>query len=182
MWLDKVCINQITMDGVALLPLNLNACDKVLILVNKSYFRRLWCIWELFVVFTFSLSYRTALQRIEVLYVDTDEAYDFKDDIRNFDIDEAHCFDANEEYRLRYLILEVIGKRRLKRAIRSLLKLPDSSIFKYSDHSGSSSGSNGLGPSVWMKSKSVANAGQSRSVVDDDRWDSGLRRSLLSKV
>lgn len=131
LWLDKVCINQNTLDGVALLPINLNACNKVLILMNKSYLKRLWCIWELFVVFTFSMSYSTALQRIEILYVDTDKKWDFKDDVPNFNIDEAHCYDPNEEYRLRFLILEVIGKRRLKKAIRYLLKLPDSSIHKF---------------------------------------------------
>lgn len=131
LWLDKVCINQATLDGVALLPINLNACDKILILMNKSYLKRLWCIWELFVVFTFSMSYSTALQRIEILYIDTDEEWDFKDDIRKFNIDDAHCYDPNEEYRLRFLILEVIGKKRLKKAIRYLLKLPDSSIHKY---------------------------------------------------
>ena len=48
-WLDKVCINQQKPgEGLAVLPINIAACDKILVVLSKTYLRRLWCLWELF--------------------------------------------------------------------------------------------------------------------------------------
>ena len=45
-WLDKVCIDQNdTTKGIEALPINIGACKKVLILMGKTYMKRLWCIW-----------------------------------------------------------------------------------------------------------------------------------------
>ena len=45
-WLDKVCIDQSdTTRGIEALPINIGACRKILILMGKTYMKRLWCIW-----------------------------------------------------------------------------------------------------------------------------------------
>merc|ERR1712226_720693 len=44
-WLDKVCINQQNIsDGLRVLPINVMACKKMLVLFGSSYTKRLWCI------------------------------------------------------------------------------------------------------------------------------------------
>lgn len=64
-----------------------------------------------------------SVDRIEVLPVGN---YGFKETIqmlKNFDLDEAHCFDPNEEMKLRKIIYEV-GEDRFCRCIKNLaLKL-----------------------------------------------------------
>lgn len=45
-WLDKVCIDQNdTTKGIEALPINIGACREILILMGKTYMKRLWCIW-----------------------------------------------------------------------------------------------------------------------------------------
>lgn len=89
---------------------------------GPSYVKRLWCIWELYTVFAFCRE-DISVDRIEVLPVGN---YGFKETIqmlKNFDLDEAHCFDPNEEMKLRKIIYEV-GEDRFCRCIKNLaLKL-----------------------------------------------------------
>ena len=43
--LDKVCIDQSKIiDGLKVLPINIAACNKVLVLCGDTYPRRLWCV------------------------------------------------------------------------------------------------------------------------------------------
>jgi hypothetical protein len=122
-WFDKVCINQISpMDGVAVLPINIGACKKMLIVMGPTYLKRLWCIWEIFTLFCFCND-ELAAERIEILpLIDTNELIE---QLETFNIDEAHCFDPNEEYKLRYLMLKVIGKEKLKSCIDKVRKILD---------------------------------------------------------
>ena len=131
-WLDKVCIDQRdTSRGVAVLPINVGACKKMLIILSSTYFRRLWCVWELFTLFTFC-NKEMAMERIEILPLESvdnettsspevscfDPSQEFRQSLHNvgevdnsilnqlksFDIDNAHCFDPNEEFKLRQII------------------------------------------------------------------------------
>ena len=44
-WLDIACIDQSTIsDGLKVLPINLMACRKVLVVVGPTYSKRLWCM------------------------------------------------------------------------------------------------------------------------------------------
>merc|ERR1712196_661685 len=53
-WLDKVCIDQNNSGkGIAVLPINIAACDRLLVLMSNAYLKRLWCIWELYSLFVF---------------------------------------------------------------------------------------------------------------------------------
>lgn len=128
-WLDKVCINQEKPgDGLAVLPINIGACRKVLILMSRTYVKRLWCIWELFMLFTFC-NKELAVERIEILPIVNEDhtetvhcssPFDVIKEFDEFDLDNAHCFDPNEEYKLRHIIYQ-IGKQKLTDSIRILV-------------------------------------------------------------
>jgi hypothetical protein len=51
-----------------------------------------------------------------------DDDLDIEDAIKNFDIDKAHAFDQNEEYRLRYLFY-VVGGNKVKESFQHMSKL-----------------------------------------------------------
>lgn len=121
LWFDRVCVSIRTItDGISLLPIHIGACNRMLILMGKTYMGRLWCIWELFMLFTFCNT-DLALERILIICIEDD--FDPVEAIRSFDINSAHCYDPNEEFRLRYLMLEVGGADALKNSIRAMEKL-----------------------------------------------------------
>ena len=98
--------------------------------MGPTYLKRLWCIWEIFTLFCFCND-ELAAERIEILpLIDTNELIE---QLETFNIDEAHCFDPNEEYKLRYLMLEVIGMKKLKRSIVKLKDILKSKIAKDKD-------------------------------------------------
>ena len=64
-----------------------------------------------------------AMERIEILFIDSIE--ELRAQLDDFDINEAHCFDPNEEYKLRYIMLEIIGKKKFDTLLNCLKKLLD---------------------------------------------------------
>ena len=63
-WLDKACIDQYNVeDGLAVLPLNVMACEKMLILCGNTYPERLWCAWEICTLLSF-ITIEEALQQV----------------------------------------------------------------------------------------------------------------------
>jgi hypothetical protein len=65
----------------------------------------LWCIWEIFTLFAFS-SKKQATEKIVFVPL-TDETQDASSvllGLENFSLSSAHCFDPNEESRLRDII------------------------------------------------------------------------------
>jgi len=123
-WFDKCCIDQRNPgNALAVLPINIGACNKFLILMSESYLHRLWCVWEVFTLFTFC-NKELALERIELLpLVDkSNNNFDVLQELENFDIDRAHCFDPNEEFKLRNIMHDV-GIDRLKTSINHMAKL-----------------------------------------------------------
>ena len=126
-WFDKVCIDQSDPDmAIAVLPLNVAMCKGFLLLLTDSYLRRLWCIWELFSLFIFTKK-EIAIQRLHIIVVNSEQnSTPTKDkkqkelesleslikQIEKFDIDNAHCFDPNEELKLRKILYN-IGEKQL---------------------------------------------------------------------
>ena len=103
-WLDKVGINQKRVaEGLKVLPINVHACDTMLVLCGATYAKRLWCIWELFVLLAFSDAEDAAENKIKfcTLHGSEDDALDR---LKNFHLADAACFDPNEENRLRHVI------------------------------------------------------------------------------
>lgn len=83
----------------------------MLVLLSRSYMKRLWCVWELFSLFTFC-NKELAIERIHIRPVKTktpgdDGQVDIPGELRGFDINRAHCFGPNEEFKLRAILHEV---------------------------------------------------------------------------
>jgi hypothetical protein len=134
-WLDKFCLvisddktlgaeenERITFRNLAVLPINVGSCDKMLILMSKNYMRRLWCVWELFTLFTFCSKETMAEERIKIFSID---GCNPEDELENFDLDSAHCFDPNEEFHLRNIIkkIEEGSGKKLKEYFGELAKI-----------------------------------------------------------
>jgi len=88
----------------------------MLILLGKTYLARLWCIWEVFTLCTFCND-ELALERIEIILLE--EYSEVSKQTDNFNTDKAHCFDPNEEYKLRY-IFNMVGHDSLDKVIELL--------------------------------------------------------------
>lgn len=101
-WFDKVCFDQNNIsDGLKVLPINVMVCNKVLVLYGPSYPTRLWCIWELFVLFSFADT-KEAVRRLQLCPLV--EGADLSKNLSTFDVNQAHCYDPNEENKLRKVI------------------------------------------------------------------------------
>eukprot|EP00937_MAST-01D_sp_MAST-1D-sp2_P002608 g2608.t1 len=117
-WLDKVrcaarahrslrvhgqsicCIDQSRiMEGLSCLPVFLTACRAILLLGGSTYTGRLWCIWELYVHFVFRPH-----SPISIIPLGNEAEFSLADEVRDFDARNAHCFDPNEERRIRHAI------------------------------------------------------------------------------
>ena len=71
-------------------------------------------------VFTFC-NKELSLERMQIICIDDD--VDVVHEIENFDINSAHAFDANEEYRLRHIMLHVVGADKVKESFRHMVNL-----------------------------------------------------------
>ena len=101
-WLDKCCFDQSNLsDGLKCLPINVMVCDKVLVLCGDHYDTRLWCIWELFTLFSFAKTAQ-AIERLEI--VPLSEDINLKERLAVFNVDQARCYDPNEQAKIMSVI------------------------------------------------------------------------------
>lgn len=101
-WFDKVCFDQDNIaDGLKVLPINVMSCQKLLVLYGKHYASRLWCIWELFVMFSFA-ELSQAQKRLTICPLEI--GMNLSLSLEKFDSCNAHCYDPNEEAKLRQVI------------------------------------------------------------------------------
>jgi hypothetical protein len=132
-WFDKVCIDQSPenniSDSISLLPLYMSRCDKFLILLNRTYFTRLWCLWELFVLFAFE-SPEDALKRIEIVYVEED--VNIHNATANFSFEDAECFCPREKKTLLFIFENIVTVDRITSIVKDYLsKIPQDQTHKY---------------------------------------------------
>jgi len=117
-WLDKACIDQASLgDCLKVLPINVMACRKVLVLIGDTYPSRLWCVWELFILFAFARE-EQALEKVHV--VSLNASGHSLNTLRNFNVADSSCYDPNEEARLHHVI-RVVGVEAFNLKIRSLV-------------------------------------------------------------
>ncbi|CAE7681032.1 unnamed protein product [Symbiodinium pilosum] len=117
-WVDKFCIDQSSVaDGLRVLPVNVMACSKVVVLCGRTYPTRLWCAWELCVLLSF-MSLQTALTRLVVLPFSLTALQK----LARFDLSISRCYDPNEELRLRRVIA-AIGRLSFENKIQALGQL-----------------------------------------------------------
>ena len=120
-WLDKVCIDQSNIsEGLKVLCINVTACKKLLVVCGKTYFQRLWCMLELFMVFAFA-DEEDALSRIELVPIEADgmTTESILTNMAKFKLEDAHCYDPNEEIKLRG-VMAAVGEEQFVSRIRSL--------------------------------------------------------------
>eukprot|EP00929_Paragymnodinium_shiwhaense_P009697 TRINITY_DN113966_c0_g1_i1.p1 TRINITY_DN113966_c0_g1~~TRINITY_DN113966_c0_g1_i1.p1 ORF type:complete len:273 (+),score=27.43 TRINITY_DN113966_c0_g1_i1:2-820(+) len=118
-WLDKVCINQSCIaDGLKVLPVNVMACRQVLVLCGSTYPDRLWCIWEMCVVFSFACP-EQALERLRFELLSQGSSSDVMQRLLHFESKNARCYDPNEQRKL-LQVIETIGADRFDGQIRRL--------------------------------------------------------------
>ena len=102
-WLDKVCIDQDSIaDGLRALPVNVMSCNKMMVVLGETYTSRLWCIWELFTLLAFT-DLQAALARVQVVPI----AGNTCKQLAGFQFRNAHCYDPNEEAKLRHVIVSL---------------------------------------------------------------------------
>jgi hypothetical protein len=95
-------------DGLRVLVINIAACDTLLVVCGKTYFQRLWCMVEMFMMFTF-FEEEEALSRIELVPIETDGVTreSILESMIHFRLEDTHCYDPNEERKLRMVMAEV---------------------------------------------------------------------------
>ena len=140
-WLDKVCIDQDNIsDGLKVLPVNVMACNKMIVLCGESYSRRLWCAWELFTLFSFQ-GQDMALAKVELIPLlrphesmgkgarmlksAEDTKKESEDAVLNqllhFNVQKANTYDPNEEEKLRSVI-RACGEAKFNADIRHMAR------------------------------------------------------------
>lgn len=118
LWLDKTCIDQTRIrDGLQVLPVNVMACNKVMILWGHTYPTRLWCVWEIFTVLAFS-SLERAAERLYLVPL-TGRAEDAIEELQQFDVARARCYDPNEQARL-MTVISALGQERFNTRIHQM--------------------------------------------------------------
>ncbi len=125
LWLDKICIDQKNpTQSLQVLPINISSCEKFLILWGESYINRLWCVWELYTLFAFCRP-EVAMERLEVIVLNdsmgnsNDRLILLAEKLEHFTLDDAHCFDPNEENKLRHLI-STVGKEKFEFSVHCI--------------------------------------------------------------
>lgn len=103
-WFDKCCIEQSDIQqGLRVLPVNIMSCRKVLVAWGPTYPTRLWCVWELFTVLAFT-GLEAAVRRIQFRSLTDATLSECRARLVSFNVADAHCYDPNEERRLREII------------------------------------------------------------------------------
>jgi len=73
------------------LPVNISSCKQVLVLLGKTYMKRLWCLWELYCLFVFC-NKEIALDRVEVKLLHEEDAGTVFDELAKFKLTEGNPF------------------------------------------------------------------------------------------
>ena len=124
-WLDKTCIDQKNItDSLKVLPVYVMSSKKMLILCGPTYPSRLWCVWEIFTLFSFSLQ-EVATGKVVLEPFTTEESGLTQDSIlnklRGFEVANACCYDPNEEAKLKNVI-GIIGTKVFNDRVQQLAK------------------------------------------------------------
>ena len=102
----QVCIDQENIaDGLRLLPVNVMACRRMLVLFGPTYPSRLWCVWELFTLCSF-LPATDASKHVQLHLFGEGSNYSA---LQSFDYMDAFCYDPNEQGKLRSIVGTVGG-------------------------------------------------------------------------
>jgi hypothetical protein len=125
----QVCIDQSKItETLRALPIFLVSCKRMLVVAGPTYVHRLWCIWELHMLF---VGAGDTTPEVTVVGIGgaaageppsgTGAAPSLYSKLRSFQLCAAHCYDPNEDRRLRAAIAAAPGgTAAFERAIRGL--------------------------------------------------------------
>lgn len=118
LWLDKACIDQSNIQAsLAGLPIFLEACQQLLVLVGQSYTTRLWCVMELYVF----VRMKGGTDRMVVMLLSDDDEH-LMEQLQRFDAGQAQCFLKQDRERLLAVIEASFGTvRPFNKQMRHLL-------------------------------------------------------------
>ena len=101
---------------MAVIPIYINCCNKVLVLLTDDYLTRLWCIWEMYCLFIY-FKKEIAVRKLEIVPVPIEQDVRksvvddqknllerFVEGLENFSVDNAHAFSPNEEKKLKTIM------------------------------------------------------------------------------
>jgi len=91
-------------------------------------------VWELFTLFIFCNKETMALERLEILFIEGNDYLKIINALEKFDINNAHCFDPNEEYKLRRIIQDIDGGDNQNSRFKHSLKTIADEIRKSKRH------------------------------------------------
>eukprot|EP00929_Paragymnodinium_shiwhaense_P026712 TRINITY_DN15820_c1_g3_i1.p1 TRINITY_DN15820_c1_g3~~TRINITY_DN15820_c1_g3_i1.p1 ORF type:complete len:678 (+),score=44.29 TRINITY_DN15820_c1_g3_i1:195-2228(+) len=131
LWLDKVCIDQKSLQtDLQCLPIFLAGCNSLLVLCGRTYTTRLWCCVELFV---FMKMAHISDHEIHVCRAAEDEANrrEIADSWNTFDIRQCECFQEEDKRRILHCIEKDSGAEGFNEYIRCLA----SDLFRESSSS-----------------------------------------------
>lgn len=111
------------------------ACKKMLVLLGDTYRHRLWCVWELFTLFSFQ-SEKKAHAKIVIADLtaiereSSDAGGDLIDreaksglsTLQTFELSSAHTYDPNEEKKI-LAVVRAVGEAKFEEAIHKLGRL-----------------------------------------------------------
>ncbi|GMH91942.1 hypothetical protein TrVE_jg867 [Triparma verrucosa] len=103
-WIDKYCIDQNhIMDSLAVLPLSLAGCQRLVIFYGPTYLSRLWCIIELFIFIEMGKD----VKDIELRKLDVEWKKGIgkmRHEILTFDAGSCDCYSKDDKARMMTLI------------------------------------------------------------------------------
>ena len=119
-WFDKCCIDQDNItDGLKVLPINVYACNQMVVLFGETYINRLWCVWELYTLMLFSPEEKLK-DMIEILDIlEGGKEHNLNSALEAFKFQDSTCFDPNEYRRLKSII-QSAGVDKFENQVRQL--------------------------------------------------------------
>jgi len=116
LWIDRFCIDQKNIsNSLRILPIILSVCNKVLLLDGGMYFTRLWCVFELAVLFT-TVPENIAYSKIDAIHFGNSLGFWPS----SFRMSCAECYDPNESRRLNFVLKSYLGERKFETLVRNI--------------------------------------------------------------
>jgi hypothetical protein len=121
-WIDKCCIDQTNIEAdLRCLPIFLNGCREMVVLCGPTYFRRLWCVMELFTHYHLGLFQ----ERLIVMPVHREDQHDadsaaMHQAAGSFDVGLCECRSNGDRHRLMEII-RADGVQGFNAAMRAVL-------------------------------------------------------------
>jgi len=105
-WIDKFCIDQCNItSSLRYLPVYVAMSHKVLLLLGDSYFTRLWCVWELYVIRETS-----GFAKLLVWTLGSKRLADVELETSRFAVERAGCYLAEDHRKIIHIIDSSSGR------------------------------------------------------------------------